>query len=821
MVDIIEKPQDDLKDFLMKAWKKHREDITMKIVETKNGMNLFYIDQTIRPGDFFMVQFQDGEINAYEGDLIKSLGGDFEKIQHQILSLPKNKLSFYQAVKRLGLLDDESALAQASYEAFLHGKAPKLTARLPREQLIEKEKERFKAEGLDKFLNQFDRNALLALKATDHFELKHYHFYRGDDEKAEIRRQAAKSYPLLAKFYLERPSLRMAIDNKRSLFESLQNSFGKKISDMAIFLALRELREGVPESLVCVRMGIQDKTLKRWIGLFKGKTEEEIGDIREAEIAKAKIASKELEQARQSGLPVTDEMKKNAEIPDEDRPLLGKAIMGRLVNLDWPANGITVDILLRSLSSIPPDWFPKTREDWDAFCDLTATVGVVLRQVTGLSLEILYQGCGGKWVELRNRCAIAFTDTRPPEGVTEFMEARLKKAIPFKELEKIPRDKMHAAILKVVESLEQVSESDTDEDISKMPINFCIPYNVYPDSVTEWLLKILKPDLSRGYLQAACLGAEDMVKVFADKVILPIAGNETNLEDIYLSFIQKQEAILSASQILFSGKSATSIFENVRSFQSRIHEIEQGGIPDVEIDKLRKEEERKMRAKAKMTQLGIPTEASTDAWPPLFAPVQAPNGIWMVCLTENELLKAEGAGYGGNSELNEDGTVGLSHCVGGYGNKAKIGDCHIVSLRVENGASYKRLSTIEFGSIINNPQILTMRQHYGKNNGTPPKEAQRAFDWLVDSIRSGLIPVNHDGIMEYMKAQFSESDDIKSLCQYEWRDRKLILHAMTPWGPFVGKKYRKLGVDEFAKEPEVMTVARQIEPSTGLIKKPR
>ena len=177
-----------------------------------------------------------------------------------------------------------------------------------------------------------DAEALNALRACDAFGIQAYSFYATQGEKRAARLQAAAAYPLLATTFAARIGLRMAIDARRPLAESLEKAFGN--------------------------------------------------DAR-------------------------------------GRPRLPRPLQKRLQGVDWPDGGVPVDVIADTLSSLPPDWFPKTRPDWDAFLDVADTLFRSLPPIIGEAPAELAAGCGGKWVEFRRRVAKAATSTLPPDGLTD------------------------------------------------------------------------------------------------------------------------------------------------------------------------------------------------------------------------------------------------------------------------------------------------------------------------------------------------------------------------------------------------------------------
>jgi len=471
---------------------------------------------------------------------------------------------------------------------------------------------------------------------------------------------------------------------------------------------------------------------------------------------------------------------------DTGAPRLGKAVLKRLNGLDWPTGGIAPDRLVLALAEIPADWFPRTREDWDAFCDLTATVGATLRDVTRLPPETLYKDCGGRWAEFALRCAKAYTDTRPPEGfdlrppadaVGPALKA-LQAAIDWKAVEAAPRADVPGLAARIA------AAADAPEGIRR-------------EDVEDWIRRLHAPDTGRQALRNACLDVEDMVASLAYQVVLPLAANENRERDVYISDVQIERAMDSAAEILFAAKAAPGVFELSRHWHTQQEQIrarivgEEAPGPEV-------------RA----------VEVAPDGWAPLTASAQAPNGVWMVPLTDPRMLADEG-----RRGVNKDGSEGLHHCVGGYHDACRDRGHHIVAVRrIGPDGRVQRLSTAEVLPVAHGQTELKVRQHRGRHNATPPADALAAWEWYLGQVRSGALAVNHDRIRVHLTQVYQKVDDVRKLSGYDWRNREAVARAMAPWAPYVGKRYRRMDADEFARQPEMDVVRQSISPTLAPVR---
>lgn len=491
------------------------------------------------------------------------------------------------------------------------------------------------------------------------------------------------------------------------------------------------------------------------------------------------------------------------------KPLVSKAVLGRLRGAAWPCNGIAPDRLAFALSEIPPDWFPKDRENWDAFCDIHLTVGTIVRQASGQSPETLYEGCKGDWVGLRERLARVYNDTRPPEGTSEEVEAYLREAVPWKEMEKLPRVKVHAAAIEVVSRLDRarLSEGLTDQ------------------MLVAWLTRFYAPDLGRGPLEAACRNVEIMVDSFARKVVLPIAANATGAPEIFLGQSHHAAAARAAASVLCAGKSAVAMLESTRVFLNRATEILGGGCDQVDEEEVRKREDAR-KQRGTLNGIGIhDTEIPEDGWAPLAPAWQASNGVWCVFLTDPRLCADEGRGfdvhnlgYDAFPRRCADGTDGLNLCVGGdyHVNMCQKGQKHILSFREttpDPGVPYKRLSVAALVDVDFRARTWRLGESIkGDSNGAIHPRAKDAWDEWQEATKAGRIPLNEDGIRKHVGEARAKLDEVAQGCGYEWREAPRLEAAMAPWGRLVGKRYRKMRFAEFATCPEVSEVAEALEP---------
>ncbi|MGY3581840.1 hypothetical protein ACVIGB_000089 [Bradyrhizobium sp. USDA 4341] len=418
----------------------------------------------------------------------------------------------------------------------------------------------------------------------------------------------------------------------------------------------------------------------------------------------------------------------------DGRPVFSKGVLRRIQSLDWPVpNGITPEWLAEKLGSLPPDWFPKNPEEWNAFLSSARGLGRTLPSVSGMPFPDLVAGCGGKWTDFRKRLAKAHTDTRPPENLDE-------------------------------------------------------------EQRREWMRNPVVPDESFGALQNAVVELEHMIETFARLVVMPAAATLGGETKPYLGEPQRAAARHAAARLLFGGKNAAAIFETSRHFATQLEHIQQiaAGEP--------------VRPAFK--------QVAEDGWAPLCNAVLAPNGVSIIPLTDPRELADEGRGLGGTSTLNEDGSHGLAHCVGGYSESCRKQGHHIMSFRLINqDGSFKRLSTIELLPISEGDREMKVKQHRGRRNGEPPADARDAWDWFRQAVRDTRVPLNFEGIRQYLIGLVSNwNDDVERMCGYKWREEGAIERALRAFDPYLGKGLRGLSVQRFLELPDIDAVGIEITP---------
>ncbi len=305
------------------------------------------------------------------------------------------------------------------------------------------------------------------------------------------------------------------------------------------------------------------------------------------------------------------------------------------------------------------------------------------------------------------------------------------------------------------------------------------PAGLSPEEERRW-----KPvgDESAVGLTAAANGAVDMLRAFRDQVVLPIAASAAGDTDVYLGPESRRIATDAAARLLMSSKALPAVMEAQRDWHVKANEIIEatGGAPV-------------------RLQRGTLKAVAEDGWAPLTDIWVAPNGVQIVPLTDPREIAEEGRRLG--------------HCVGGYSERIRRGDSHIVSFRVERDGQMRSLSTAEFGRLAAESDRLNKRQHYGRGNTTPCELAKSAFDWFMQEVEARRIPLNRDGIMSYLSGRRRPTDDVHYQAGYDRKDLDLVGNVVAAWQPLLGKRLRGLDIEAFRQLPEMTDLVEALAPS--------
>lgn len=170
------------------------------------------------------------------------------------------------------------------------------------------------------------------------------------------------------------------------------------------------------------------------------------------------------------------------------------------------------------------------------------------------------------------------------------------------------------------------------------------------------------------------------------------------------------------------------------------------------------------------------------SWPPLAENYKASNGLMLIPLYTAKQLADEGS-----RQRDDDGMLGLNHCVGSYDAYCRSGSSHIVSVRKRNGRQWERVSTVEYALNVANGGSLTERQHRAQGNGNPTAEAIAAVNEWTNLVQKKKISLNIDDIVRNMNEVAAENptDPMEKLAR-----------GLLAWQPLLKGEYRQMTAED-------------------------
>ena len=800
--------EDALRREMAALWAKHRSEEGVFRLRPVLGGGVIVTDMTRVPIRLWGVRIESGTIRVctagVEGGL---LAMSAEVAMATLLEgkvVAAREIPPSEVAGLLGLVPGKESWAELSVRRFSESLPDaRLRARLPLDKMTESEIVRIDAAGFGECRAAMDMEALGLLSSCEDYAWRDYAYYavRGEEGTLDaarrmVRHQAAKIFPLFAVVIANRFGVRADLEKQ------------------AKFLVDRA-------------------PVKSAMDIAKASGDDEAMMVAKASMDALVKPPALLDSLEKAFTPPATSTNPNP------APAINRAAWNRISGIPFPAYGLKPEYVAMCMSELPPDWFPKKGADWklvdwQAFTDMVATVGGPLRRLTGSSPEVLYEGCAGKWSELRDRVVRAMTDTRPPGGDPEAVKV-IERAIDWKMLEKLPRTKVEGAAVEIAARLGPT-----------------LPAGVTEKDVSDWIVRLVAPPNEREAIAGACNQANTILNLMTCKVLLPLAAAITGDPDPLLSTDQFARAEASAASLLFEGKSAVKVFETISSFHQVGTAIQSAGtkLPHEmamdESERSAREELERVAAKARLaigdlaSRVGIDVNAPKD-YPIPFEPViVAPNGVYLCFLSSKAQLDDEGRGFRGDphgridsrhggtaygfkeEELNADGSYGLNMCIGYYSttyNNCKAGGMGISArlpktLPDDPDAPFSRIS---FNSIYKPQQNakggweLRSMEHAGRMNSTAPELAKEAFAWLFQAVRDNDLPNTMDQMQQHAQAENAKVSRMSDICGYEWSEMPRISHAVRAWNTILPKRAR-VGLEEFARLPEVVAVADELSP---------
>lgn len=456
---------------------------------------------------------------------------------------------------------------------------------------------------------------------------------------------------------------------------------------------------------------------------------------------------------------------------------------------------------IRNVSLIPPDLIPKGDE-----IQLQALSNVIslckpLMDFANLSAETLLKGSKGNWVKFFSDSALAASEKRMPEAISEEDAKILISSL--NRLNEIARTDKATAIALIQPILKEAS------------------YGGDVNAAQLWLTTSIDPARNGLFvIKRTIIDLMDMLSSGAEEFILPLAAKSGKKEAYGKigehAFHLAREFV---KKITIAEKNLPSSMEVLRKYKLRSEEVrsKENELTYEDVDT-----KKPKSIVGIISELGLHYPQNKYSWSPWFAPIQAPNGLWICDLNNDRLLY-----YEGTSGVDPSGARGMNHCCACY-NKRNVDLCiphsgktHILSIRKLINGRYFRMGTAlitDYDAANGNHQNLNISNYlYHSNSYDTPKEGQEALDWFLEAARTGEInftytPGNSQSHL------ISDSDHVGTICGYDWHDENELIKIKQIWDECIDNNTRKITVDQMGELQEIMDLTKSISPSVKAIK---
>lgn len=285
-----------------------------------------------------------------------------------------------------------------------------------------------------------------------------------------------------------------------------------------------------------------------------------------------------------------------------------------------------------------------------------------------------------------------------------------------------------------------------------------------------------------------------LVRAFGHGVVLP-AAVQTGGGDVEAKCgaPARARAREIAFDVLFGGKSGVALVETVRHATTQLVRLSAAHTGS---DLATAEDLERERIEAKET-----FTTPDGGWPMLTPPVVAPNGVEFVALQHKRELVAEGNA--------------MNHCVGRYSfdEKCLKGESHIYSLRTEEGGG--RLSTLEISGLDPTTGRVRKKQHYTVHDRTPSQRSLNAEAWFLQAIAERSIPVNEEGVAEFVASSRLRATKVAFWSGYDPSDPVGLSNSVEAWSDYLPRHLRGAPWTALVDD-RVRELAQDVVPGRGV-----
>lgn len=469
-------------------------------------------------------------------------------------------------------------------------------------------------------------------------------------------------------------------------------------------------------------------------------------------------------------------------------PVLTKAMLKKLAGRNFSQ---TIPYsALRALSEIPIDWFPKTDTEMHYAVGIIDNYGFL----TGGDIHKLLAPSSGRFESYAKSLALAYADTRSPDGATEMDMEYLSKVVNFKEIEKLSKKGDFDDIRKAARF---IKDSDAP-----------LPSNVTHKALHDYIIRSYAPDYSVDSMRNTHATCMHIMEIMERRVTAPLIASLSGRDIVPVVHELISGARDVAMSFLLHGKSPSTALEHFRKLDNQVDLLMYGETKKYEVEELSEEDEA-----ARVCALGgyLLTEEDKDImrtamaysgkqeWATDFRPLRI-NDVVIVPLLSTE-------------DLTYEGEV-MSNCISDYyAVKARDRHSAMLSIRRITDTGVKNLATVEYigGSVRN--YRLSAALGFG-NSYSLPLDAK---NMLIQFNNRVVIPLNEKMKRDDLSANPVASgnavkkDGLDALSGYDWRKRRLIERAMLPWTGYIARDFR-MPIERLAVKDVVKNAITAINP---------
>lgn len=657
---------------------------------------------------------------------------------------------------------------------------------------------------------------LAGIKTNGDVDYEDIHFSRDRLNGQSIVDFLFGDRPGLARRSIENFALKVAKEIDIEMAENLP--FEKLIEQEKIRVdAFRnKLLKGIDQDILMSLLNINqghDSSIYNW---FTDQTSEKIEYRRQA-IKLFPLFAKEIVQIKMIRDAVDNGESLVSALQATVASGISKATLNRLREIAVDTGILSLRMFLEMANNMPPEWIPQNNQNEIQIMANMLTNATYLIAECEFKENIIFRDVKGRWKEFRDRVSREIIVQRAPENANQEHMERLTEIA--KHLEKI-KSKVSIEFIKgLAEIWGEKIEAETNGALNKTHVSGWLSSTAAPEGCTDTIIRETTTEV---------IG---MIRELVDQVVIPAGIKDIPATmSINIKPDQSHQIFLRTAKSVLGDKGFVGIIETLNTYRGNVV-INRASVlnSDLEI---------KIELMNELLNLndhhyifGLNMGKSKMEWEPLTDIVQAPNGLWVVPLTNDRHLY-----YEGSHGRDPYGSLGLSHCCS-WMNSYNSNNCfknghHILSVRKLIKGRYFRIGTVEYNKLSPDNYKLSRIQFKYFGNGEPPEDGVAALRWYERAIEEGEVEVNKK-IFENNRLQNTLNvingenldDSVRSnfirVAQYNWKEKDNFVKMYEAWSPIMPKSWRKAGPDGFVQIDDIKTVKKFAAPATVSIERMR